>query len=879
MHTAPNKLKMAVVTDHQECDSFARMALTFFRMPFSIIVLSEGGEQHVISEIGIEDFQIKYLLHNDPADKEVFEAPDLQELPYFTNSFIEDHKIRYYNEIPLIDFNHRIGTLCLMDVIPRKLGAYEKEALKILAHQICEAIKLKAYNKELIEQTTILNQFLSGPSEAVAVINAQTLLFEKISQEFINLIGFELCHTNNTSFLDILHPNDKEKVANILSGAGLEDIVEFEASIICKDSKEKFLRWKLKCEENNVYLYGKDTTERRKTKSIQLEKEERHRRLSEFSFESIAIHEKGKIIDCNPTFVKTFGYDAEEVIGMNLFHFLPRVYREIVKNDVSNTDLRFDTLGVRKDSSTFPSEVMVKTIEHDGQVIHAVAIRDNTERKKLENELLKSTGFQRAILDSSSFAIISTDFSGLIKTFNKSAEKMLGLKSGEVVEKDNIVAFHLEEEIQEKAKQNSSESDSAINTGFEVLVENLKTLNVEESEWTYVRHDKTKLTVSVTITTLKDHLGEITGYLFMVTDISDRKKAEAEIIDKSQLLNGIVSNMPVFVFKVNPEGIFTQTIGAGLHNLDLDQNKLVNTNIFDAFPEVADHIDKAYRGEYVSFINSTVIPDKELYYEYFIFPDIAIKDGLIGFALDITDKINAEQKLKESATHLSKINKELDQFAYVVSHDLKAPLRAIANLSEWIEEDLGTELEEDVKNNMNLLRGRVQRMQNLIDGILNYSRVGRIKSTYEKTNVNSLVKEVINIVSVPDAFTVDIPKQLPTIYTNNIWLEQIFSNLISNAIKYHDQPSGKIIIDFEDKNKLYQFSVADDGPGIPKEYHEKVFIIFQTLQARDKKENTGVGLAIVKKIVEEQGGTIWIESEGRGSKFIFTLPKCAGNNN
>lgn len=237
-------------------------------------------------------------------------------------------------------------------------------------------------------------------------------------------------------------------------------------------------------------------------------------------------------------------------------------------------------------------------------------------------------------------------------------------------------------------------------------------------------------------------------------------------------------------------------------------------------------------------------------------------------------KEELEIKVKEKTESLSKINKELDQFAYIVSHDLKAPLRGISSLSEWIEEDLEDTKNDDVKANLTLLKSRVSRMKDLIDGILRYSRVGRM--TAEKKNLDSgeLIEEVVSILEIPEGFQVEIKGKFPQIYSNRTWTEQVFTNLISNAIKYHDKATGVITIAYHSDKSYHYFSVEDDGPGISEEYQEKIFMIFQTLQPKDTTESTGIGLSIVKKIIEEQGGSIWVESDGKnGSKFIFTLPK------
>lgn len=245
----------------------------------------------------------------------------------------------------------------------------------------------------------------------------------------------------------------------------------------------------------------------------------------------------------------------------------------------------------------------------------------------------------------------------------------------------------------------------------------------------------------------------------------------------------------------------------------------------------------------------------------------------ITFKIDISKIKNAEQESIEHAQNLEKINKELDQFAYVVSHDLKAPLRAINNLSEWIQEDLEEIMDEDNKKNMELLRGRVKRMELLINGILEYSRIGRMEHKQTVVNLTELFQEIKDANAIESNINIIFENGLPMILTERIPLYQVLQNLVSNAIKYNDKENIQVNILFEKKENEFEFSVCDNGPGIDKEFHEKIFVIFQTLQSRDKVESTGVGLAIVKKIIEDKGGSIKVKSKkNEGSSFIFTWP-------
>ena len=240
-----------------------------------------------------------------------------------------------------------------------------------------------------------------------------------------------------------------------------------------------------------------------------------------------------------------------------------------------------------------------------------------------------------------------------------------------------------------------------------------------------------------------------------------------------------------------------------------------------------------------------------------------------------TTALQASQAdLGRQAIELSRSNEELEKFAYVASHDLKAPLRAIDNLTSWIEEDLGDVLEGDTRRNMDLLRGRVSRMERLLDDLLTYSRAGRVRSNVERVDTRALVQDVTELLNPPEGFRVDVEPGLPTLETEKAPLEQVFRNLIGNAIKHHNRPDGRVTVAVEDTGGFHDFVISDDGPGIPEKFHEKIFGMFQTLQSRDKVEGSGMGLALVKKIVERYGGRIRVESqEGQGTRFFFTWSK------
>ena len=234
---------------------------------------------------------------------------------------------------------------------------------------------------------------------------------------------------------------------------------------------------------------------------------------------------------------------------------------------------------------------------------------------------------------------------------------------------------------------------------------------------------------------------------------------------------------------------------------------------------------------------------------------------------------NMLEQIQVRQGELKRSNRDLDQFAYVASHDLKAPLRAISTLSGWIEEDISDRLSPEGREQLQLLRSRVERMDHLIEGVLQYSRAGRLETQDEEVDVGEMLSEIIDILDPPESFQIEVDPEMPVFDTPRLRLEQVFTNLIQNAIKYHDRPDGRIDVTVRRVGRFYEFAVKDDGPGIAPEHQDKVFMMFQTLQPRDQVESTGLGLSLVKKLVEEEGGSIRLESEpGHGATFRFTWP-------
>ncbi len=255
--------------------------------------------------------------------------------------------------------------------------------------------------------------------------------------------------------------------------------------------------------------------------------------------------------------------------------------------------------------------------------------------------------------------------------------------------------------------------------------------------------------------------------------------------------------------------------------------------------------------------------------------------GVFGIFWDITESKKAEYAMEKlnkdlelTIQSLNRSNKELQEFAYIAAHDLKAPLRAVGTLADWLSTDYSDKFDEQGKEKVELLVGRAKRIDRLIDSILKYSEVGNIGQKKQKVDLNLLLSKIIYKIKPPDNIEITIENKLPTIMCDKKRIVQVFHNLLSNAVRYMDKPKGQIKVGCSEENGFWKFSVSDNGHGIEQKYFEKIFKIFQTLSTRDEVEAVGIGLSLAKKIVELYGGRIWVHSEpGQGSTFYFTLPK------
>jgi PAS domain S-box-containing protein len=603
---------------------------------------------------------------------------------------------------------------------------------------------------------------------------------------------------------------------------------------------------------------------------------------------------EGFITQANDAYLRLAGYSREEFnllgkISWRLLtppeykHLDDRAIEETLATGVSNV---YEKEYIHRDGKRVPIVLGVALLNesvHDGVAF----VLDITERKQAEAALRISEARFRRLFESNVVGIFFPERSGKITEANDAFLQMVG--------------YTREDLLSGKVRWDTMTPPEYAYLDRRAIEEHRLTGFNTPYEKVYIRPDGSYVPALIAGVTLEKDPDK---GIAVAIDLTERKQAE-EARDKALAETEAARAQLQRVFMQAPALI--QVSRGPLHVIEtanplymqvVGNRDLIGKTIREALPqfegqgffELLDEVyasGKPFVGNEVRALfdrnNDGVLEESFWNFVYQPLVDADGKvNGIMTHAVEVTEQVRARQEVEKKAAELASLtqaleltNQELDQFAYIASHDLKAPLRAIANLAEWIEEDLADQITEESQEHLNLLRGRVNRMQALIDGILQYSRAGRFHDT-QTVNVADLLSEAIELLAPPPQVNVVVRPGMPTLKTEPVPLQQIFMNLINNALKYAQKPDVCVLVEVRPAGNYYEFSVADNGAGIAPEYHEKIWGIFQRLESRDKIEGTGIGLSVVKKIVESRGGRVWLESEvGAGTTFYFTWPKHA----
>ncbi|MBI2779809.1 MAG: PAS domain S-box protein [Gammaproteobacteria bacterium] len=482
------------------------------------------------------------------------------------------------------------------------------------------------------------------------------------------------------------------------------------------------------------------------------------------------------------------------------------------------------------------------------------------------------------LLESATDAMIITDREGRIILVNPPIERLFGYPRQELIGKPLEILlperFRRAHGVQ-RTDYFAQPHARTMGTGIELFG---------------LRQDGSEFPVDVSLSPLKTEQ----GLLVMATihDITRRKQAEEALRESEARMHAIFDTAVDGIVTIDESGIIERFNPAAERMFGYSEAEVTGKNVSLLMPSPYCEAHDAYLAHYLQTGEKKIIGiGREvvgLRKNGTTFPmDLAVGETRLGehrmftgTVRDISERKQAEEQRDRLLQELESANEELNSFGYVVSHDLKAPLRAIGSLADWLSTDYADKFDDEGKEHMRLLISRVRRMDGLIDGILQYSRVGRVKETTVAVDLNRLVQEVIDLLAPPPNITISVVNPLPTVMAEPTRIQQVLQNLLSNAIKYMDKPEGEIRIACGAEDKQWKFSVTDNGPGIELRHFDRIFQLFQTLAPRDRVESTGVGLALVKKIVEMYGGRIWVESRiGKGSTFFFTFPRTAATAN
>jgi len=591
----------------------------------------------------------------------------------------------------------------------------------------------------------------------------------------------------------------------------------------------------------------------------------------------------------NPYGLRFFGYKKEELIGKNIGILLPLVdssgkdLKRLIQDIVGSPQLYEinENENVRRDGSRAWIAWTNKVIlDEDGQPLEILSIgNDITEHKKADESLKKKRELLQAIIDT--IPVMITIYDPQLKTiqFNKNFREVLGWSEEDVKHNDFMSVFYPDPEYR-KMVQDYMQS---LTSGWRDFKVTAKDGSIVDSSWANVRiPDGRQVGIGIDIRERKMMEEE----LMRARDNSEIKVRErtAELKYQADLLKNVNdaiiatdSEFNITSWNKAAERIFgwksEEVMGKNTNSiLQIEYPNAEKEEVIKSMREKG-----SFKGETIyKRKDGTTIPIESTV--------MALKDknnnitGWVAVNRDITERKQVEEEINNLIINLKRSNEELEHFAYVASHDLQEPLRTIASFTQLLERRYKNRLDSDADEFMDYIVEAAVRMKEQIEGLLEYSRVATKGKEFEIIDMDEILDITIQSLdtSIKESNAEITYEELPDVMGDGVQLQRVFQNLLSNAIKFRKcEESLKVHISvYKDENKdNYVFSIKDNGIGIEEQYLKRIFTIFQRLHTWDKYKGTGIGLSIVKRIVERHGGHIWAESEfGKGSTFYFTLP-------
>ena len=628
----------------------------------------------------------------------------------------------------------------------------------------------------------------------------------------------------------------------------------------------------------------RDISVRKAAENYLVQMEGRYRGLLEAAPDAmVVVNQGGEIVLLNVQAEKKFGYSRDELLGQQVKNIIPEGFAERLIADETRSPADalaqqigtgIELLGLRKDGSEFPIEIMLSPLESTDGILVTAAIRDISVRKAAENHLVQMEGRYRGLLEAAPDAMVVVNQVGEIVILNMRAEKEFGYSRDELLGqkvKNIIPEGFAERLIADETRSAPDALAQQIGTGIEL---------------SGLRKDGSEFPIEIMLSPLENTDGILVTAA--IRDISVRKAAENHLVQMEGRYRGLLEAAPDAMVVVNPEGEIVLLNVQAEKKFGYSRDELLGQQVKNIIPEgfaerlIADAL-RSTKDALAQQIGTGIElsglrkDGSEFPIEIMLSPLEGTEGMLVTAAIrDITTRKKTEANLLQKMEELNRSNEELGQFAYIASHDLQEPLRMVASYTELLSRRYKGKLDADADEFITFAVDGANRMQRLIQDLLAYSRVGtKGKELLVTSSEEALGQALTNLRGSLEASGAQVTYDpLPSVMADDMQLVQLFQNLIGNAIKY--QTPGNIprvhISAAKNGSKKYKFSVHDNGLGIDPIYFDKVFVMFQRLHKRDEYAGTGIGLAICKKIVERHGGSISVESQpGQGSTFIFSL--------
>lgn len=743
----------------------------------------------------------------------------------------------------------------------------------------------KKAEKALYHEKVRLKTYLDIAGVVLVAIN-KDLTISLINKKGIEIVEYNEDEIIGKSFLEFIPERFKAELTSIalrLISGDIERFEHYEGPILTKSGEERLISWHVALLRDdkgsfiNALISGEDITERKKA-------EEKIRMLANIVESSddaiISITLEEIITSWNRGAENVYGYSAEEMIGKHSRILFDPLQWEMVDKNVDKIKkgekiVHYEAKRRRKDGDEIYVSVKLSPIKNSEGVLTGVSIisRDVTERKTAEKALKASERRYRSLYDDNPSMYFTIDSESTILSVNRFGAEELGYTTSELIGQSIISKVFYEKDRKSAAQK------------LKQCIENYG--QIFQWEQRKVRKDGSILWVRETARATKRSDGKIIVFI-VCEDITGRKEAENALLESEERFKILFEYAPDPYFLIDMEGNFLDGNMAAERLINFKREEIIGKNLIGLDIITGDQIPKAFDLLSRNIKGSSTGPEefiltkkdgKKVPVEVTGFPiEIMGQKLVLGMARDISERKKAEEKLKETIDELKRSNDELQQFAYITSHDLQEPLRTIASFTQLIERRYKGQLDPDADEFIDFVVDAATRMKEMIQGLLDYSRVGTRGGEFNFTNVEEVLKIVLaNLHAAISENKAEITHdKLPTVFADRNQLIQLFQNLISNAIKFKKPnvpPKIHISVRKDEKKGEYIFGIFDNGIGLEPQYRDKIFEVFKRLHAMDEYKGAGIGLAISKRIIERHGGRIWVESElGEGSTFYFTLP-------